>query len=391
MQNSNYVVLIDENGQPYLAHSIWDRAKNAYGSARSAAGKAYGSARSAGNRAVKYIEKIGDGAKARYFYTQDELKAYYNKGKNAAKNAANKASQSAKNAANKAVASARDAIGITDREKRDAAIRKSDAAFVKHFNAQQRLNNAKLARDFVKDRLDNHKGSAEEYLDERKGFIEKAKRALSADARDRDTKMREEYDARLQKDTDAFLRANDDVKLAEVDARMKQREYEDASLKAHNAQNHYEQTPLGFITDVIPDTVDRAKEAASDAADRAKEAASDAVDRTKTAASKALDFVNAHQEDRWADSKLGPLAQKAANLSEKVSEVQLSNQWAYDPNSNELVTAKKRTEDLYNSLDSLADKYTSERNPIKRVAYQREMERMATELNDIYEDALKNK
>ena len=49
--NENYIILIDENGRPYIEHGI-------------------------GDRMHKYIMKIGDGAKARYFYTQQEIEAY---------------------------------------------------------------------------------------------------------------------------------------------------------------------------------------------------------------------------------------------------------------------------------------------------------------------------
>lgn len=49
--NDDYVILVDENGQPYLAHKF-------------------------GDRAHKYLMKIGEGVKARYFYTQQEIEAY---------------------------------------------------------------------------------------------------------------------------------------------------------------------------------------------------------------------------------------------------------------------------------------------------------------------------
>lgn len=56
--NNNYVILVDENGQPYIVHSI------------------FGDARKKGS---KYIERIKEGAKTRYFYTKSELDAYRNK------------------------------------------------------------------------------------------------------------------------------------------------------------------------------------------------------------------------------------------------------------------------------------------------------------------------
>lgn len=56
--NNDYVILVDENGQPFIAHGI------------------FGDARKQG---AKYIERIKEGAKTRYFYTKAELDAYRNK------------------------------------------------------------------------------------------------------------------------------------------------------------------------------------------------------------------------------------------------------------------------------------------------------------------------
>lgn len=66
MYDNDYIVLVDEKGQPYIAHDWRERIRSAPAAARNAV-------RTAGRRAVKYIEKIGD----RYFYNADELKAYY--------------------------------------------------------------------------------------------------------------------------------------------------------------------------------------------------------------------------------------------------------------------------------------------------------------------------
>ena len=100
---NDYIVLVDENGQPYIAHGIWSKARDAANSGR--------------KKATKYIEKIGEGAKARYFYTKEELDAYYNKGKQKAKKTVEKAKQKAK-----------DWSGVTAREKRDSAHRAFRAA-----------------------------------------------------------------------------------------------------------------------------------------------------------------------------------------------------------------------------------------------------------------------
>ena len=103
---SDYVILIDENGQPYIAHSVFTKARDAISSA--------------GRSAHKYIAKIGEGAKARYFYPQEELRAFYNQGKTAA----GRAAETVRTAARNAKASARKAIGFDARDKRDDAARR---------------------------------------------------------------------------------------------------------------------------------------------------------------------------------------------------------------------------------------------------------------------------
>lgn len=57
MYNNDYIVMVDENGQPYIAHAFGDRAKAAWGSLK--------------GTATKYIDKIplGNG-KFRYVYEE---------------------------------------------------------------------------------------------------------------------------------------------------------------------------------------------------------------------------------------------------------------------------------------------------------------------------------
>ena len=59
---ANYVILIDENGQPYIAHSIFTKARDAV--------------KSAGRSAHKYIAKVVNKGKTRYFYDRAEYEAY---------------------------------------------------------------------------------------------------------------------------------------------------------------------------------------------------------------------------------------------------------------------------------------------------------------------------
>ena len=110
----DYIVLIDENGQPYIAHGLWSRVKSG--------------ARSAGSRAHKYILKVGEGVKARYAYTKEEADALLGRGRKAAssasekvKSGAKKASESIRSGSTKLKDIAREKIGYSARDARDKA------------------------------------------------------------------------------------------------------------------------------------------------------------------------------------------------------------------------------------------------------------------------------
>lgn len=113
---NDYVILFDENGQPYIAHGqiITNLQKGA-----------------------KSVAKWVDGKKSRYFKTQEELKAFYDQGKKKAGQAIDKAKAGAKKAAGnvrgtaskvysgarsaydkgkKAVANAADKLGVDERK-----------------------------------------------------------------------------------------------------------------------------------------------------------------------------------------------------------------------------------------------------------------------------------
>ena len=68
----DYILLIDEAGQPYIAHGLWSSAKSV---AKKAGSAVKSTATSAGRSAHKYLMKVGEGAKARYFYTKAEIDA----------------------------------------------------------------------------------------------------------------------------------------------------------------------------------------------------------------------------------------------------------------------------------------------------------------------------
>lgn len=68
MYNDDYVILVDENGQPYIAHAFGDGVRAKWGSLK--------------GRATRYIEKVKTkNGKWRYFYSPEELKAFYNEKK----------------------------------------------------------------------------------------------------------------------------------------------------------------------------------------------------------------------------------------------------------------------------------------------------------------------
>lgn len=65
--SKDYVVLFDENGKPYVAHS--------------AQGSVNSGVRTVGKATHKYLLKVGEGAKARYAYTKEEVDALLGRGK----------------------------------------------------------------------------------------------------------------------------------------------------------------------------------------------------------------------------------------------------------------------------------------------------------------------
>lgn len=76
----DYMICIDENGSPCLAHAL------------------FGNRKGGQKKDHKYVDRIMDKAgKWRYFYTQEEAKAYANKGKKAVKGIAKTVEKIAKN------------------------------------------------------------------------------------------------------------------------------------------------------------------------------------------------------------------------------------------------------------------------------------------------------
>lgn len=116
MNQNDYVILFDENGQPYIAHGFFSNAKE---------------------RAHKYIQKIKDSKGWRYFYSQAEWEAYQ-RARNATVQAQRDLAMTKKVTAEQARTGIRQPDGTLSYNKKDAdkAVR----------NAQQNLD-AKRAQE----------------------------------------------------------------------------------------------------------------------------------------------------------------------------------------------------------------------------------------------------
>ena len=351
MRDYDYIVLVDENGQPYIAHSLFGNVKKAV--------------KSAGSRAHKYIAKWGEGAKARYFYTQEELKAAMNQGKQKVKDAVDNAKQKG-----------RDAIGITAKEKMKAAsndMRRAHAESNKDYNeykkarrdsmrAESAAMKADAAKTYANWNVDKAKAEAararaevdhdrselnkaenryqqqhEKYYGDENSLGKTAERAVSKSAREEHAADKKKLDelntARsdayktakageqvLQEAYDAQRRAMSEKRMADKEADKANRDYTvskekriDASYKDlesdvssmeadqayRRARAEYAATPLAKINaakDKVGEAVSNAKDKVSnvvgDAKEKVKDAASGAADAAKDAKEKVKDAAS---------------------------------------------------------------------------------------------------
>lgn len=144
MNQNDYVILFDENGQPYIAHAGWlDNAKNVItNAAQQVANKAKGVGRGV-RQNHKYILKVFENGKTRYFYKQEEVKAYYEAKKRGIKNAAEYAQNAASKAGNAAKSAFREATGQAARERMDEAANRRDTEAA---NMQANKQNLEISR-----------------------------------------------------------------------------------------------------------------------------------------------------------------------------------------------------------------------------------------------------
>ena len=241
MEDYDYVMMVDENGSPYLAHIDWGKARQ---SVRNAASSAAGAVKSAGQKSYKYYQKLKEGRKTRYFYSPEELQAYYDNARKTAAGAVDKAKKTAANvrdnaqvamtsarrkaddfrgkaaqtaakarqtadnmrsefarradqvgaAANNAIASVKDRAGVDEKERRDAAKKAADEAQTRYDNAQDRLDEAHELRADAKRNGGAGLSRAEE-------LVREAAREREAARKDNEAKQKAYRDAQSEYDS----------------------------------------------------------------------------------------------------------------------------------------------------------------------------------------------
>ena len=257
MENRNYIVSIDEAGEPYIAH-FWQGAKTMASGrvSKGASGVAQGVGR--GVRKVhKYIAKWGEGPKAEYFYTQEELEAAMHRGQQkhhkVSKSFGDKPQKTQVNTVK---------FGKTGP--------KSTASF------------SERVKDFSSRTSSTLKRHGSEMLSDIKGATGRAKDKISST-----------YEKARNAATDAVERAKDRVSLAKDDAKDR------ISLAKDDLKDRMTYLP------------DKAKDAVKAAGERVKDTVTDAVEKTKESAGKAKDAVK---------GATGSVAEKAKETVEKVKD-----------------------------------------------------------------------
>lgn len=200
MFDNDYVILIDENGQPYIAHSVFTKARDA--------------AKSAARSAHKYIARIGN----RYFYTQEELKAFYNRGKAAA----GKAAEAVRGAARKT-------IGYDAKARYKAA--------------KMRFNDAVDERR----RTDDHSGNYKLFNSEDGEHARKAHNDHAQRAGDALVKARSEYDRTLLGTAERLKKRYDDT-IASVKIHNAKKKVSDLEKSVSRFTDTYRHPGTGYFT-----------------------------------------------------------------------------------------------------------------------------------------------
>ena len=337
---SDYVILIDENGQPYIAHSIFSNARQ---------------------KGAKYIQKIKDGAKTRYFYTKAELEAYYNKGKQATKEAASKAKSVTREITGKAAKDRLDAAqkdyrykSLTDKatsyllntnlDKRDAAVAKGDNKSAEKYQKEAdkwfdkrwhtELNDPETAYKTgqIYTREGTYDKRVDAYSDYRKAITEYEKTPLAkiekaADVINRGKDIVKEYasdkiaqikdilgydekqryeDARDYWDRTINLTRPDNlVRRTEdgaIDNEANSKQQRDAAMDLESRKIEYYNTPIGKIPE--------AREKINTAYDRAYNRVTDKIDEIRSSAKATVEKIERERDFAGAPKAFKKLIEK---------------------------------------------------------------------------------
>lgn len=389
----DYIVAVDENGQPYLAHA---------GEGLSQTGSSGTTGRRRANS--KYIMKIQTRYGNRYFYTPQEVQAYQ-QAKNGIKNVAQKVDQARrtlksdlkkrktmKEAQKEAATSLKDVEHLTGRWYKARIETPAEAAYDKKFAeaTKKTYDKTKLgkaenaAKEAVSSAVNNVKSKSDRMKEEFRKKKEDVKDKLGVDEKERAEKTREEVKAtkeRLEKaqreldisDKDMDKMFTEDSAYAKkhwdelnrgekahaqdafdryaekLHARNKaDDEAVDARIANRKAEEEYDKTPLGKAEnakDAVKDVKDKAVEAVNKAKDKVDDIAS-STKRSKYSEYKEndsdFDDKNYDEKNRVGDTDFFSFKGKDGRTVIVEEDMKWTLPKGVDPNSPEIHAALKK-------------------------------------------------
>ena len=287
MSNRNYIVGVDENGQPYISH---------IGTNSNVARKSF-SGKSRGNH--RYIAKIENNGRARYFYTQEELRAYQKE-----KNGNNRSLKRSDGAPNK------NGINVNNRNGKHYSPQQKTTGQQKTTTPQK--SNVTLG-NIVKNIAKNEGYRLDYKFDQGKKFLNEA---WDTTKKETGRKVNDAYNRAKDYFTDEANKAKDSAKRYVNEQVNNAREATDRTVQ--KAKNKAHETATGVANNVWEDirdinersgiTVEKAKGAVRSAANnamerdrkRAEERAKpvlDAADAVKKLGSDTLGEIRKEYED----------------------------------------------------------------------------------------------
>lgn len=364
---NDYIVLIDESGNPYIAHA------NEASSGGSSKSKGFGKGRG-WRENVKYIAKWGEGAKAKYFYTKEQLEAAMHQGRQKVSDA----TQKAKEKASDVYAKGREALATGKQKVSEIATK-----------VPERLKDTVALRDKATGAIIKGQEAVKKIEDNAKNLVEKAKDVAGVDERERVDKAWDE----VRKDNSS-----------------------ENFQKAEKARSDYLKTPLGKLDyakeraweiatgqdgtakEIAEDLAKRAKEKAKETAEKVKDKVSETRNKVRDDIAKAKDNLSARAGEIKdnVDSNLGELKdnfpekaketvekakEKASEMVEKAKE-KAKDALGYDEKER-MELAQKEFQDKYEEGLRL----TEEREPIRKAYYDYDTE-MFQKYGVNYEDKM---